>query len=112
MASLFGGWFFKRVPDFASVEVMSTGNIVALLVEERDKLDLAIEALTGSERRRGRPSSDAHAVAADTTVATRVAPVPPASAKGKRVFTAAQRKAQAEKMKQYWAAKRKKEAKR
>jgi hypothetical protein len=91
---------------------MSTDHIVALLVEERDKLDLAIEALTGSEQRRGRPSSDAHAVAADTEVASPVAPLPPVSAKRKRTFTTAQRKAQAEKMKLYWAAKRKMEAKR
>ena len=89
---------------------MSTDHIIALLIEERDKLDLAIDALSGSEQRRGRPSSDAHAVAADTAFAV-LAPLPPVSAKRKRTFTAAQRKAQAEKMKLYWA-KRKKEAKR
>jgi hypothetical protein len=89
---------------------MPTEHIIALLIEERDKLDLAIDALSGSEQRRGRPSSDDHAVAAGTAVAV-VAPLPPVSSKRKRTFTAAQRKAQAEKMKLYWAAKRKNEAK-
>jgi hypothetical protein len=85
---------------------MSTDQIIVLLIEERDKLDLAIEALTGSEQRRGRPSSDAHAVAAAAVVAPG-APLASAPNKRKRTFTAAQRKAQAEKMKLYWAAKRK-----
>jgi len=34
---------------------MPTEHIVALLIEERDKLNRAIEALQGPLRRRGRP---------------------------------------------------------
>jgi hypothetical protein len=88
---------------------MSTDHIIALLIEERDKLDLAIEALGGSEERSGQPSTSALAVAAVPAVST---PATSAPAKRKRrSFTAAQRKAQAEKMKLHWAAKRKGKAK-
>jgi len=70
---------------------MPVDHIIALLIEERDKLNRAIEALQGSAKRQGRPPA---AVAA-------VAP------KRKR-RSAAQRRAQGERMKAYWAAKRKK----
>jgi hypothetical protein len=74
---------------------MPTEHIVALLIAERDKLNRAIEALQGSAKRQGRPPKNA-AIAA--------APV----AKKRKRQSAARRKAQAERMKAYWAAKRKK----
>jgi hypothetical protein len=73
---------------------MPTEHIIALLIAERDKLNRAIDALQGSAKRRGRPP------AAEVTTSA-VAP------KRKRQ-SAARRKAQAERMKAYWAAKRKK----
>lgn len=79
---------------------MPTDQILALLVQERDRLNRAIEALQGSVKRRGRPPKNSIAPAAV------VAPVQAAPRK-KRTFSAAQRKKQAERMKAYWAAKRK-----
>jgi hypothetical protein len=82
---------------------MPTEHILSLLIAERDKLNRAIEALQGSAKRRGRPPKNPLMVAAPA-----VAPTP---AKKRRRRSAAQRKAQAERMKAYWAAKRKKQAK-
>jgi hypothetical protein len=79
---------------------MLSEHIVALLVAERDRLNRAIEALQGPAKRRGRPPKDS----SPSTIAA--LPVK----KGRRKFTAAQRKAQAARMKAYWA-KRKKEEK-
>ena len=79
---------------------MPTDHIVALLIAERDRLSRAIEALNGPTKRRGRPPKNA--AAALTAVAD--SPVP---ARKKRIFTAAQRKEQAARMKKYWAAKKK-----
>jgi hypothetical protein len=79
---------------------MPTDHLVALLIAERDRLTRAIEALQGPTKRRGRPPKNPLApafVAADS----------PAPARKKRVFTAAQRKEQAARMKKYWAAKKK-----
>src|SRR5579862_2468852 len=72
---------------------MSTEHIVTLLILERDKLNRAIEALGSSAKAAGRPVSD------DT--------IGPDSAPKRRTFTAAQRKKQGERMKAFWAAKRK-----
>ena len=74
---------------------MPTEHIVALLIAERDKLNRAIEALQGSAKRLGRPPKNPLMAAA---------PV----AKKRKQQSAARRKAQAERMKAYWAAKRKK----
>jgi len=82
---------------------MVTQQVVALLIAERDKLNRAIEALSGPLKRRGRPPKNPLASIAAPAAA-------PAKKKGRRTFTAAQRKAQAAKMKAYWA-KRKKEGK-
>ena len=79
---------------------MPNEHIIALLLAERDKLNRAIEALQGPAKRRGRPSKNPRAAAAAPVVA--IAP------KKKRKRSAVQRKAQAERMKAYWAAKRKK----
>ena len=79
---------------------MPIDQILALLISERDKVNRAIEALQGSAKRRGRPAKDPFAA---ITPATTPAP------KRKR-RSAAQRKAQAERMKAYWATKQKKKA--
>jgi hypothetical protein len=76
---------------------MPTDHIIALLIAERDKLNRAIEALQGAAKRRGRPPK----IVATPAAAEASAP------KRKRRSTT-QRKAQAERMKAYWAAKRKK----
>ena len=83
---------------------MPTEHILALLIAERDKLNRAIEALQGSVKRRGRPPKNPLMIAA--------AAVAPAPKRKRRRQSAAQRRAQAERMKAYWAAKRKKQAKR
>ena len=74
---------------------MPVDQILTLLIAERDKLNRAIEALQGSAKRLGRPPKDTPKAAA------------PVAKKRKRQ-SAARRKAQAERMKAYWAAKRKK----
>jgi hypothetical protein len=77
---------------------MPTDHIVALLIQERDKLNSAIEVLQG-EKRRGRPPKTPLAIL-------------PGSENGHkktRKFSPAQRKKQAARMKAYWAAKRKSE---
>jgi len=79
---------------------MPTDHILTLLIAERDKLNRAIEALQGATKRPGRPPKNA-AVAAPASE--------PVAPKRKR-RSAAQRKAQAERMKAYWAAKRKKKS--
>ena len=78
---------------------MPTDHIVALLIQERDKLNVAIEALQGPLKRRGRPPRSA-------SVSAPAAPTA-APARKKRTFSAAQRKEQALRMKKYWAAKKK-----
>jgi hypothetical protein len=73
---------------------MPTEHIVALLIQERDRLNRAIEALQGPTKHRGRPPKNPLSV---------VTAVPPqangGSATKKRIFTAEQRKAQAKRMK-------------
>jgi hypothetical protein len=80
---------------------MPTDHIIALLVAERDKLNRAIEALQGPIKRRGRPSKNHSA-------ATAPAAAPPAKKRRGRMSPAA-RKALSQKLKAYWAAKRKKQ---
>jgi len=80
---------------------MPTDHIVALLIAERDKLNSAIAALQGEVKRRGRPPKSAASVAP-------AAPSAPAKRKG---MSAARRKAQGERMKAYWAKRRKEAAK-
>jgi hypothetical protein len=76
---------------------MPTEHIIALLIAERDRLNRAIEALGGAiGKRRGRPPKNL----GSATVAAK-------PARKKRTFTAAQRNAQALRMKAYWAKKRK-----
>jgi len=75
---------------------MPTEHIVALLIQERDKLNRAIEVLQGAKRR-GRPPKNSLAVTAPSENGR----------KKTRTFSAAQRKRQAARMKAYWAAKKK-----
>jgi hypothetical protein len=82
---------------------MPTDHIIALLIAERDKLNRAIEALQGSVKRRGRPPKNPLIAA--------VAPTPEPATKRKTGRSAAARKAQSQRMKAYWAAKRKKQGK-
>lgn len=92
-------------PALCQDVLMAMEHILQLLISERDRLSRAIEALQGPAKRRGRPPKNAMV----SSVATAAVPAPTPTKKGRRTFTAAQRKAQAEKMKTYWA-KRKKEA--
>lgn len=80
---------------------MPTDHILALLIAERDKLNRAIETLSGPIRRRGRPPKSLATLSTDGA-----APTPK-----RRPRTAAQRKAQAARMKLYWAARKKQQAK-
>lgn len=78
--------------------------IVNLLIAERDKLNQAIAALQGgTAKRRGRPPKVASTENMPDWVkpaSQRTAPPPP---RKKRIFTAAQRKAQGLRMKKFWA---------
>jgi hypothetical protein len=76
---------------------MATEHILALLIQERDKLNRVIEALQGA-RRRGRPPK----------AAVSLAEAVPAK---RRARTPAQRKAQAKRMREYWAKRKKQEGK-
>jgi hypothetical protein len=77
-----------------------TDHILALLIAERDKLTRAIEALQRPSKPLGRPPKNP----AEVTVAA--APTAPAPARKKRHFSAAQRKAAGERMRQRWAVKK------
>jgi hypothetical protein len=79
---------------------MPTEHIIALLIAERDKLNSAIEALQGPIKKRGRPPKNP-LVAPTTTPAT----------KRKSGLSAAARKAQSQRMKAYWAKRKKQEGK-
>jgi hypothetical protein len=81
---------------------MPVDHIVALLIAERDRLTRAIEALQGPVKRRGRPPRNAmQATDSDSTSAAA-----PKKKRG-RTFSAAQRRAAAERMKAMWAKRRK-----
>jgi len=74
---------------------MPTEHIVALLIEERDKLNRAIEALQGAKRR-GRPAKVPSEHGGSVS-----------SSAPKKVWSAARKKAQAARMKAYWAKRKK-----
>lgn len=85
---------------------MPADYIIALLIAERDKLNRAIEALGGIvKRRRGRPPKNAFgdAVAALAPPPRRMGHTP---AKEHHMRSAAARTAQATRMRDYWAKKR------
>jgi hypothetical protein len=81
---------------------MPTDHILTLLIAERDKLTAAIEVLQGPTKRRGGPPGSRNGVSAAVAAPKKQA---------RRTFTAAQRKAQSERLKAYWAKKRKQSAK-
>jgi hypothetical protein len=93
-----GNWACLSWYDFQ----VQTEQILALLIVERDKINLAIQALQGPTKRRGRPPKNPLNVAAPVSA--------PAKTK-RRKFSAAQREAAAERMRLRWAAKKKAEAK-
>jgi hypothetical protein len=70
---------------------MSTEHILSLLIQERDRLNRAIEALQGPAKRRGRPSKDLGGFARATP-------------KKRKAFSAATRKKMALAQKKRWAA--------
>jgi hypothetical protein len=81
---------------------MGISEIVGMLIAERDRIERAIQALGAPAKRRGRPPR----TAAPTAVA--VASPAPAKQPGKRKgLSPAQRKAHSERMKAFWAARRK-----
>ena len=88
---------------------MNTNEIVAALIAERDRLNVAIGALQGGSsitaKRRGRPPKNAAAPSAASSVAS---PQPAAvkKARKKRTFTPAQRREISKRMKARWAAKK------
>lgn len=93
---------------------MPTDHILTLLIAERDKLNKAIEALSGPTKRRGRPPKNT--AATDYSDPTMPEWVKPAAAKKParkkaRTWTAAQKRAAAERMKARWAVKNKGAAK-
>lgn len=75
--------------------------IVALLIQEREKVERAIEALQGPKRR-GRPPKNPLLAVTPTTEAV-------SNGIGRKgpTFSAAQRKKQSERIKAYWAKRRK-----
>jgi hypothetical protein len=97
---------------------MKTEDVIAFLIEQRGKLDRAIEALQGPTKRQGRPPKSPVAAATqynDPTMPDWVKPkansVTEITSTAKRKpRSAAQRKAHGLRMKAYWA-KRKTEAK-
>jgi hypothetical protein len=78
-----------------------TDHILALLIAERDKLTRAIEALQRPTKPLGRPPKNPVEVTAAADAPTAAAP-----GRKKRHFSAAQRKAAAERMRQRWAVKK------
>jgi hypothetical protein len=79
--------------------LMPTEHILSLLISERDKLNRAIEALGEPVKRRGRPVKAAQAPVEAASVAE--------PSKRRNFSPAQRRRRQAQRMKAYWAAKRK-----
>jgi hypothetical protein len=85
---------------------MPTEHIVALLIAERDKLNRAIEALGGTGTKRlGRPPKNPTGEAGAAVASA------PAPSKKHHMRSPAARKAQAQRMKAYWAKRKKKAGK-
>jgi hypothetical protein len=80
---------------------MATEHILSLLIAERNKLNKAIEALGGGPAQHGAT----HSSAATAPAAA------PAKSRKRKPLTPAQKKAHSDRMKAFWAARRKKAAK-
>jgi hypothetical protein len=80
---------------------MATEHILSLLIVERDKLNAAIAALGGATKPASSPSKASVAPAA----------APAKTVRKRKALTSAQKKAHSERMKAFWAARRKKAAK-
>ena len=96
---------------------MPTDRIVALLIAERDRLNRAIDALQGPLKRQGRPPKNPGVIATVTAMPRRGRPPKSAEAnpipeikprRGRKPMSAAARKAHSERMKKYWAERRRK----
>ena len=83
---------------------MATEHIISLLIAERDKLNKAIEALGGATKPVSGPTKTSVAVAPTP------APAPAKAVRKRKPLTSAQKKAHSERMKAFWAARRKKKA--
>jgi hypothetical protein len=81
---------------------MPIEHIVALLIQERDKLNRAIEALQGPLRRRGRPPK-ALATLKSPGESASGAKTQPIKRGKTTVWSAARKKAHIARMKAYWA---------
>jgi hypothetical protein len=75
---------------------MPTDQILSLLVAERDRLNRAIEALQGGVKRAGRPAGTSNGATPEVRATRKRKPMTPA-----------QKKAHSERMKAFWAARRK-----
>jgi hypothetical protein len=84
---------------------MATEHILSLLIAERDKLSKAIEALGGTTPKPVATPVTAHVTAAPAPAST------PAKKRKRKALTAAQKQAHSDRMKAFWAARRKKSAK-
>ena len=80
---------------------MRITEIVALLTAERDRLDAAIKALSDPATHHAKPSRKAMVAPSALTGA-------PPVARKRKPLTAAQKKAHSERMKAFWAERRKK----
>jgi hypothetical protein len=80
---------------------MATEHILTLLIAERDKINKAIDALGGTTKTVSQPTKSSAAPA----------PAAVAPKRKRKALTAAQKKAHSERMKAFWAARRKKQAK-
>jgi hypothetical protein len=81
-----------------TIRQMAIEQILTLLILERNRLNNAIEALQGPTKRRGKPPK---------TIATPNAAESQPTVRKRRNLTAAQRKAHSERMKKFWAERRK-----
>jgi hypothetical protein len=82
---------------------MPTEQIIVLLIQEREKLNRAIEALQGPTKHRGRPPMRVGVSSDGASAPITASPEP---VRRKRTLTAAQRQQQGERMKAFWAARR------
>jgi hypothetical protein len=81
---------------------MGISEIVGLLVAERDRIERAIQALGEPTKRRGRPPKTTAPVAASVA-----SPAAAPQLRTRKPLSPAQRKAHSERMKAFWAARRK-----